>query len=137
MSSLQSRLLMFADTTLTIISPIGRYLRQFAAMKIDPYSERFGVGGDYEFVSLRVTFNLRPINDHTVVLQNLQAKYPDSSEGTAALNTLCGFADRYRVTILLNASPYDTDMPREKLIEWYQRFGFKLTEHSEMQRLPK
>jgi len=128
---------MFAETTLTIISPIGRYLRQFAAMKIDPYPERFGVGGDYEFVSLRVTFILRLINDHTVVLQNLQAKYPDSSEGTAALNTLCGFADRYRVTILLNASPYDTDMPREKLIEWYQRFGFKITEHSEMQRLPK
>jgi hypothetical protein len=118
-------------------SPIGKYLRRFAAMKIDPYKVRMGVGRDYEFDSLRVSFNLVPKDNHTVILQSLKAKYPGTSEGSAALTTLCSIADRYKVTILLDASPYDTDMPRDKLISWYQRFGFKITEHSEMQRLPK
>jgi len=50
--------------------------------------------------------------------------------GSACLETLCKNADDLQVTLSLNALPFHTErhpelMDRQKLIEWYGRFGFK------------
>ena len=124
----------------TIAPPMRQFLSFFNKMKVDRYPVMMGVGRDYEFEHVDVGFNLRPVDNQTVVLQDLIAKYPQSGEGSSALELLCSIADRYGVIIDLDAGPYSTryaePMPREKLMAWYGRFGFVPVAHSEMRRIP-
>ena len=126
-------------------TPTGKFLAQVERMRTDPHKPLLGVGRDYEFDSVDVAFNLRPLNDQTVVLQSLSAANPRAGEGSEAMRILCTIADRCGVTMLLSAGPYSTSnaeaMSRDRLMAWYSRFGFVSMNDpdkpSEMRREPQ
>jgi hypothetical protein len=128
-----------ADERLSAHTPSGCYLRHWSKFQIDDFEPAIGVGRDYEFPHLDVTFNLRPLDERTIVLQSLQSANPRSGEGRQGMASLCAAADRCHVSLLLVASPYETrdaePMTREALMAWYGRFGFVPTgEPGEMLR---
>lgn len=43
---------------------------------------------------------------------------------TALMHTVCAEADNYWVTLLLQPRKFDDGMDDEKLVAWYERFGF-------------
>ncbi len=122
-------------------TPTGAFLAHFKTMKIDSRDVMYGIGSDYEFGSVDVSFNLRPMDDHIVVLQSIASADPQSGSGSNALAILCKVADRYKVIIDLDAGPYSTrhtePITREKLMNWYSRFGFVSMGGSEMRRNPR
>ncbi len=122
-------------------TPVGQFLAYFESMKIDPNPVMIGVGRDYDFGSVDVSFNLRPLDNQTIVLQSIASADPQGGAGSNALGILCKVADRCKVIIALDAGPYSTQhtepMPREKLMNWYSRFGFVGVGGSEMRREPR
>lgn len=74
----------------------------------------------------RVTGNAKaeiyPVGNVTVRLSDIQSL--GGGDGTKLLKTICSLADEYGVTIKLMAYGYD-NVPTEKLVEWYKRFGFE------------
>jgi hypothetical protein len=63
---------------------------------------------------------------------------PKKGNGTAILQVLCDFADRYAVELTLKALPFGRKpfpMSREQLKVWYQRHGFRGARWK-MSRLP-
>jgi hypothetical protein len=120
----------------------AQFLLQLNSMRTDSSKLAIGVGHDYEFYNVDVSFNIRPMNNTHVILQSFKSDNPRSGEGSQALKTLCTFADRFGVTILLDASPYSTQavdpaIPRKSLINWYRRFGFRIVSGTEMIREPQ
>lgn len=55
--------------------------------------------------------------------------------GKAVLNMLCDWADSYELSIELLASPIKQEMTEDKLIEWYEKFGFE--QNTTLRRLDK
>jgi len=45
--------------------------------------------------------------------------------GTDLMNAICEQADEHRIVLLVHCEPYRTQMTREHLREWYERFGFR------------
>lgn len=45
--------------------------------------------------------------------------------GTNLMLALCEQADDERIVLLVHAEPYRTEMSRDDLRAWYERFGFK------------
>jgi len=122
-------------------SPTGLFLKDLDPHRIDAYKPRMLSGRDYEFASVDVGFNLRPISDNAVVLQSLYSADTGNGDGTKALSIICEVADRNRVTIHIDVQPFShkgaASMPKEKLKQWYSKFGFYPTGPLEMQRDPR
>jgi hypothetical protein len=126
-------------------TPTGLFISEMDKFRTDDFKPQINCGRDYEMHSVEVSFNLRPINSTEVVLQSLVAANPHTGEGSKAMRTICLFADRCGVVLLLDASPFSTkykeqpndrEAARKRLMTWYEKFGFRITNGSEMRRDP-
>lgn len=48
--------------------------------------------------------------------------------GTELMKTVCEEADLCNFVLILHPWPYDGNLSKDKLIQWYKRFGFILTQ---------
>jgi hypothetical protein len=133
-------MLVVENRKLSLRSPTGKFLRAMDKFRTDPAKPMFGTGREYMLPNVKC--DLRPLNDTEVVLQSLMTIAPRAGHGTRALTTLCHFADKFRVVLRLDASPYSTNymdmtIPRDTLKAWYARFGFTPVAYHELRRDPQ
>lgn len=76
--------------------------------------------------------------DRRITIHRIWTREPGNGNGAAMLRTLCDLADRHGVELALKVIPIGRKpfpMSREKLKQWYERFGFRGPRWN-MSRLP-
>jgi hypothetical protein len=65
--------------------------------------------------------------DHWVQIHRIWTRQPNNGDGTRIMQALCNLADEHDVGIRLKVLPIGRKpypLPRLKLKQWYERFGF-------------
>lgn len=82
--------------------------------------EHQGAGG------VQVELARDPFDSAAVHLHEIRAAEPGQGHGTAAMERLTQLADERGVRVTLDAQPLkENGITGEKLVQWYQRFGFR------------
>lgn len=71
--------------------------------------------------------DLLPFPDGTWWVSRVIVPEPHRGQGHGyiLMTDVCAEADKEQVTLVLSAEPYPNTMTREKLMAWYEEFGFE------------
>ena len=80
-----------------------------------------------------VEVSLTETNDNTVDLLSILARTKEQGNGSKVLELLTTLADKYGVTLTLSPASDADDL--ERLVDWYERYGFEGS-YNRMRRRP-
>jgi len=73
---------------------------------------------------------LEPEGDQQVSIDSIDASVPGQGYGEKAIKIMTTSADRLGITLTLDVSSDEEDAEDERLVRWYQRHGFTISETS-------
>ncbi len=71
-------------------------------------------------------------------LSSIMSVDKGKGDATKVMNKICKIADKYKVTIDLEPTPFGTGkiLNTQQLTNWYKKFGFKMGKYGDMKRNP-
>lgn len=104
-------------------SPAKQMIADFNGETEDhPYNQRLRVSND-------AMANIYPLSNSTVRIGDIQGS--GNGTGSAMLKKITNLADKYGVTIKLDAYGYEDKLPTEELVKWYSRNGFSVVDEED------
>jgi len=119
---------------------IKEFISEMGAIESPLEDNTYSYDQDGTQVIFNLTIGINSPNE--VILKEIRTNPPATGAGSIFMKKLCKKADESQITLLLQAVPLKLrnrkNIPKTKLIEFYERFGFTKEKDSDnMVRKPK